>query len=83
MAPCVAPLLLSHHVPQGWLRPASFLALHGMNQLRVPGGDRVSPPALLNRSHQKIAGLINDSLSPGPQCQCFAELMGVCRERGK
>lgn len=47
MAPCIAPLLLSHHVSQGWLSPASLLALHAMHQLRVPGGDGVSPPALL------------------------------------
>lgn len=33
--------------PQGWLSPALLLTLHAMNQLRVPGGDRVSPLALL------------------------------------
>lgn len=47
MAPCALLLLLRHHVPQGWLFPAFLLALHAMNQLRVPGGDRVSPPVLL------------------------------------
>lgn len=58
VVPCVAPpLSLSHHVPQGWLSPAFLLALHAMNQRRVPAGDRVSPPALLKSFSTKYSWL--------------------------
>lgn len=58
VAPCIAPPLpLSHYVPQAQLSPAFVLALHAMNQLRVPGGDGVSPPAVLKSFSTKNSWL--------------------------
>lgn len=84
VATCIAlPLLLSHHVPRGWLSPAFLLALHVMNQLRGPGRRQgKSSSAVKIILNKKIAGLINGSISPRPRCWCFAELRGVSRGRG-
>jgi len=69
-------------VAQDWLSPAFLLALHATNQLRVPGGEGVSPPALLKSFSTKNSWL-NKYISPRPCCQCFAELMGISVRRRK
>lgn len=51
--------------PQGWLSPAFLLTLHAMNQLRVPGGDRVSPSALFKSFSTKNSWL--------NKCLCFSQ----------
>lgn len=53
--------------PQGWLSAAFLLTLHALNQLRGPGGDRVSPSALLKSFSTKNSWL--------NKCSCFSQTM--------